>query len=111
MGANNAVYLSYQRRARKYLALAVYQDLRETGIDSFLDVGNGDDRQFDAIKLDQIARRLWSLILEQNGRFRDVDWVDKTLSWGFTACRGSRKTDWGTINVHINQCRRSPEAR
>src|SRR5262245_41722560 len=57
MAESNSVFISYRRDMSGYLALAIYQDLRENGIDVFYDIESIDTGQFDTIILNQIAAR------------------------------------------------------
>ena len=54
---SNSVFISYRRSANPYLALAVYQDLQNNGIDTFYDIEAIDSGKFDTIILNQITAR------------------------------------------------------
>jgi tetratricopeptide (TPR) repeat protein len=62
--SSNSVFISYRRDASKYLARAVFQDLKlSRGIDVFMDVENIDSGTFDTVILNQIAARPYFLVI------------------------------------------------
>jgi len=54
---NNSAFISYRRDVSAFMARAIFQDLRASGYDVFMDVESIDSGQFDTILLNQIAAR------------------------------------------------------
>jgi tetratricopeptide (TPR) repeat protein len=71
---NKTVFISYRRSTSKFIARAVFMDLRAHGYDVFMDVQSIDNGTFDTIILDQIkARAHFILILTQGSLDRCAD--------------------------------------
>lgn len=62
MAIDTSVFLSY-RRSNVFIARAVYQDLRASGYDVFLDYQNIDSGSFERIILNQIAARTHFILI------------------------------------------------
>ncbi|RMG81809.1 MAG: TIR domain-containing protein [Chloroflexi bacterium] len=74
-----SVFISYRRSSSRYLARAIYQNLRQHGWDVFLDVDTIDSGDFDRIILNEIRTRAhFILLISSNSlqRCREPnDWV------------------------------------
>jgi hypothetical protein len=57
------VFVSYRRAMSRYVARAIYQDLKAHGWDVFLDINTIDSGDFDRIILNQIAARAHFILL------------------------------------------------
>src|SRR5579859_1212899 len=81
--ADNSVFISYRRDASAYLARAIFQDLRDHDIDTFMDVESIDQGQFDTIILNQIAARPYFLLLLTPGTMERCkepkDWLRREI--------------------------------
>jgi tetratricopeptide (TPR) repeat protein len=61
--SNKSVFISYRRDLSKYLARAIFMDLREHGYDTFLDVETIDSGDWETFILNQIAARTHFLLI------------------------------------------------
>jgi tetratricopeptide (TPR) repeat protein len=81
--AEKTVFISYRRSTSKYLARAVFMDLREHGYDVFLDVNTIDSGALDRIILNQIAARAHFLVLLSPGALKRCvnkgDWLRREI--------------------------------
>jgi hypothetical protein len=75
----NSVFLSYRREVGGFLTLALYQRLRDNGIDVFYDIESVPAGKFDDIIRNQISQRPYFLLVltpgTLNGCVSERDWV------------------------------------
>ncbi len=80
---SNSVFISYRRDAAGYLALALYQKLKDQEIDAFYDIENIRAGQFEPIILNQIAARPYFLLLLTPDTLErcveEEDWVRREI--------------------------------
>jgi tetratricopeptide (TPR) repeat protein len=81
--ADKTVFISYRRSTSKYLARAIFQDLRANGYDAFLDVSTIDSGAFDSIILNQIGARMHFVLLLSPGALERCqepdDWLRREI--------------------------------
>jgi tetratricopeptide (TPR) repeat protein len=81
--AEKTVFISYRRSTSKYLARAIFMDLREHGYDVFLDMNTIDSGAFDTIILNQIKARAHFLVLLSPGSLErcadEGDWLRREI--------------------------------
>jgi tetratricopeptide (TPR) repeat protein len=63
LGEEKTVFISYRRETSKYIARAVFMDLRANGYDAFMDIESIDSGTFDTIILNQIAARAHFVVI------------------------------------------------
>jgi TIR domain len=77
------VFLSYRRKTSFYIALAIFENLRQHKYDVFLDVESIDSGQFGAIILNQIAARAHFLVILTPGTLEGCqepdDWLRREI--------------------------------
>ena len=80
---SNSVFISYRRDVAGYLALALYQKLKDQKIDAFFDIENLRAGQFEPIILNQISARPYFLPILIPGTLErcvdEGDWVRREL--------------------------------
>ncbi|MEP7289874.1 MAG: TIR domain-containing protein [Chloroflexota bacterium] len=80
---NNSVFISYRRSVSAFIARAVFQDLRASNIDVFMDVESIDAGQFDRIILNQIAARPYFVLILTPGTLdrcvNSEDWLRREI--------------------------------
>src|SRR5262245_15288983 len=80
---NKTVFISYRRDVSKYIARAVFMDLRANGYDTFMDVENIDSGTFDRIILNQIAARAHFIVILTSGSVERCsesgDWLRREI--------------------------------
>lgn len=83
MTDDKTVFISYRRGVSKFIARAVFQDLRQHGYDVFLDVETIDSGQFDTIILNQIAARAHFIVILTEGTLERCaepdDWLRREV--------------------------------
>jgi tetratricopeptide (TPR) repeat protein len=82
---DNSAFISYRRSASKFIARAVFQDLKfKRGIDAFMDVESIDSGTFDTIILNQIAARPYFLLILTPGTLERCtesgDWLLREMN-------------------------------
>ncbi len=88
---DNSVFISYRRNVSGYPARAVFQALRFSGIDAFMDVESIDSGQFDSIILGQIEARPYFLLLLAPGCLERCaeagDWLRREIEHAISTNR------------------------
>lgn len=110
MSEQKTVFISYRRQPARYLARAIYQDLRSHGYDVFFDVESINSGEFDRIILRQIPARAHFIILLTPGTLprcqNTGDWVLRELQEAFDTGRNIvpifvEDFDWGDIDAYL----------
>ncbi|MBL8152553.1 MAG: toll/interleukin-1 receptor domain-containing protein [Anaerolineae bacterium] len=78
-----SVFISYRRNTSKFIARAIFEDLRRSGYNVFMDVESIDSGDFERIILNQIAARAHFVVILTQGaveRFVDPqDWFRREI--------------------------------
>lgn len=89
--SDKTVFISYRRGVSKFIARAVFQDLRQHGFDVFLDVENIDSGEFDKIILNQIAARAHFVVILTEGTLERCgepgDWLRREVEYALDVQR------------------------
>lgn len=88
---DNSVFISYRRSTSAYFARAIYQNLRDHGLDVFMDVESIDQGQFDTIILNQIKARPYFLVILSPGCLdrcaQPGDWLRREIEFAIAQAR------------------------
>jgi hypothetical protein len=80
-----SVFISYRRSTSKFIARAIFEDLRRRGYNVFMDVESIDSGEFEKIILNQIAGRAHFLVILTHGaveRCADpTDWLRNEIEY------------------------------
>ena len=83
LDAEKTVFISYRRNVGRYLARAVFMDLKAHGFDAFMDVESIDSGTFDTIILEQIASRAHFVVILTPGSLERCaepgDWLRREI--------------------------------
>lgn len=87
----NTVFISYRRNVSKYVARAIFQDLRQHGYNVFLDVETIDSGAFDTAILNQIAARAHFVVILTAGTLERCaepnDWLRQEIEYAMVSQR------------------------
>ena len=89
---SNDVFISYRRDVSQYMAMALWQNLTERGIDAFFDIESIPSGKFASVILRQIAARPYMLLVLAPGTLNrcvnEDDWlrreIEEAISLGRT---------------------------